>query len=322
MEAFVLAGSVIVIGLVVFNGALPGMTNAPLAFLCVPPLVWTAFRFDRRETATAIAVLSALAIRGTLRGFGPFAGADENVSLLLLQSFLGTMALSMLPLAAVVARRRQVESELAALAAIVESSSDAIVSKTLDGIITSWNPAAERLYGYTAAEAIGQPITLVIPPELSSELPKILEKIRTGARIDHYDTVRVARDGRRVAVSLMVSPIFDPKGRVVGASSIARDITMQRRLATVSHERDTLRAVASLAAAAAHEINNPLTIIRGCIELTAKDGGALNHSWRLSAALEAVDRIADIVRRMGRITRIEHVAASRHVPDMLDLRRS
>ena len=113
-------------------------------------------------------------------------------------------------------------------AAIVESSDDAIVSKTLDGTIRSWNAGAERLFGYTANEAIGQPITLILPPDKHAEEADILARLRKGERIDHYETVRVTKDGRLVEVSLSVSPMADRNGRVFGASKVARDITSRK----------------------------------------------------------------------------------------------
>jgi two-component system, chemotaxis family, CheB/CheR fusion protein len=115
------------------------------------------------------------------------------------------------------------------LASIVESSDDAIVSKTLDGIITSWNRGAERLFGYTADEIVGRPVTVIIPPERSNEEPGILARIRCGERIDHYETVRRRKDGSLVEISLTVSPVRDAQGRIVGASKIARDITERRQ---------------------------------------------------------------------------------------------
>src|SRR5205809_4281572 len=115
------------------------------------------------------------------------------------------------------------------LAAIVESSDDAIIGKTLDGRITSWNRGAERLYGYTAAEALGQSITLLIPPGLPDELPGILERLMRGERIEHYETQRVCKDGTHIEVSLTISPIRDSTGRIIGASKIARNITDRKR---------------------------------------------------------------------------------------------
>src|SRR3954471_22966658 len=118
------------------------------------------------------------------------------------------------------------------LRAIVESSDDAIIGKTLDGTIVSWNAGAQRMYGYAAAEAIGQPISIIVPQEQRGELQLIIDEILAGRRVASHETFRVARDGRRLAVSLTVSPIFDTAGTVVGASSIARDITESKRVVT------------------------------------------------------------------------------------------
>lgn len=118
----------------------------------------------------------------------------------------------------------------ALLAAIIESADDAIVSKDLHGIVTSWNPAAERIFGYTAVEMVGESITCIIPPERADEEPEILRRLARGERIDHFETVRVRKDGTRVEVSVTISPIRDGSGQIVGASKIARDITGQRRL--------------------------------------------------------------------------------------------
>ena len=130
------------------------------------------------------------------------------------------------------AERAVIEGEKAQrrLAAIIESSEDAIASKDLNGIITSWNKSAERLFGYTAEEIIGQPVTLIIPPELHDDEPRILGKIRAGERIEHFQTVRVHKNGQLIDVSLTVSPIRDDQGNIVGAAKIVRDITRQKKL--------------------------------------------------------------------------------------------
>lgn len=121
------------------------------------------------------------------------------------------------------------EIELARLAAIVESSSDAIVSKDLNGIVNSWNAAAERIFGFTASEMLGRHITTIIPEELRAEEDIIIGKIKAGQRLDHFDTVRLTKDGGRVYVSLTVSPLKNSRGEVVGASKIARDISDRKR---------------------------------------------------------------------------------------------
>jgi PAS domain S-box-containing protein len=128
-----------------------------------------------------------------------------------------------------VTEHHDAELESARLAAIVVSSDDAIISKTIDGRITSWNAGATRIFGYGASEMIGEPILKIIPPELHGEEKEILARLRRGERIEHYETVRVAKDGRRVDVSLTVSPLRDRSGKVVGASKVGRDITDRKR---------------------------------------------------------------------------------------------
>ncbi|MET4701768.1 PAS domain S-box-containing protein [Constrictibacter sp. MBR-5] len=125
--------------------------------------------------------------------------------------------------------RKHTEIEMARLAAIVESSDDVIVSKTLDGRVTSWNAAAERLFGYESHEITGEPITRIIPPELQQEEAAILAKLQRGERIDHFDTVRMTKDGRRIHISLTVSPLRNRAGTIVGASKVARDVTERKR---------------------------------------------------------------------------------------------
>ena len=318
-ETALLLFSVALVGISIFMGPFPALHN--LAFLCGPLLVWAALRFGQRDAATAIALLSGMAIAGTLRGFGPFVRASQNESLLLLQTYMATMALMAIPLAALVAERRRHEVALARVAAIVESSDDAIIGKTLDGVITHWNAGAERLYGYTAREAIGQPITFIMPAELSEELPKILEQIRLGEHVNHYETVRVRRDGGRLDVSVTVSPVRDDMDRIAGASSIARDVTGKHVIELTRRERDMLRSVATLATAAAHEINNPLAIVLGQIQLLAKETGeAARH--RIDEISLAARRIHDIVESMRHIRRLTLAAHTPHLEDMLDLKRS
>jgi PAS domain S-box-containing protein len=118
--------------------------------------------------------------------------------------------------------RKREQQMLSHLAAIVDSADDAIVSKTLDGIVLSWNAGAARIFGYESAEIVGRPITTIIPPELHHEEAQILAQVRAGKRVEHYKTVRVAKDGTRKSVSLSVSPVRDASGRIVSASKIAR----------------------------------------------------------------------------------------------------
>ena len=145
--------------------------------------------------------------------------------------------------------RKQAEENAQRLAAIVQTSDDAIISKDLNGIIRSWNGGAERLYGYTAEEMIGKPVTLLIPADRPNEEPSILERLRCGEHIDHYETVRRRKDGSLVDVSLSVSPLIDSDGRIIGASKIARDVSQQKvLLAEIMHRvKNTLATVQAMA---------------------------------------------------------------------------
>jgi PAS domain S-box-containing protein len=157
---------------------------------------------------------------------------------------------------------RESEQQLRWLASIVETSNDAIVSKNLDGIITSWNRAAEHVFGYSTREAIGQPITLVIPEDRQSEEREILTRIRRGERTDHFETVRQRKDGSLIDVSLTVSPVKDANGTIVGASKIARDITERKR---------TQDQISVLAREAEHRGKNILSNVQAIINLSQSD---------------------------------------------------
>jgi PAS domain S-box-containing protein len=142
--------------------------------------------------------------------------------------------------------RREAEQARYRLAAIVESSDDAIVSKNLNGIIASWNAGAQRIFGFTPEEAVGQPITIIIPPELQDEEKQIIKRLRNGERIEHYETIRVTKSGKKLNISLTVSPVKDSAARIVGASKIARDITESKRIEQALREGEArLRAAFS-----------------------------------------------------------------------------
>src|SRR5438046_6422459 len=320
LELASLIGSVVLAGWVVFGGLSWGW-DYPLTFLCILPLVVAAFRFGAREAATCVALLSVIANWGTLDGSGPFVRYTQNESLLLLQTFMGTMAIVALLLAAIVKTHGETEAALARVAAIAESSDDAIIGKTLDGIIATWNRGAERLYGYPAHEVVGRPISVIVPPELRDGLPALLARLARGERMDHYETVRVTRDGRRIDVSITVSPTLAAAGRVVGASAIARDITHKKQAEAAVRERDALRYVAGLAAAAAHEINNPLAVVMGQAQLLEEMVDAAGRR-RIEEILEATRRIQGIIDQLKRINRLELADGSEPVPEMLDLGKS
>ena len=154
------------------------------------------------------------------------------------------------------------EQRLRFLASIVESSDDAIVSKNLDGVITSWNGGAERIFGYSAREAIGQPITLVIPQDRQGEEREILTRIRRGERVDHFETIRQRKNGVLIVVSLTISPVKDAGGRIVGASKIARDITEQKK---------NQELIVTLAREAEHRSKNLLANALATVNLSQSD---------------------------------------------------
>jgi PAS domain S-box-containing protein len=163
--------------------------------------------------------------------------------------------------------RKRTEEVSLHLAAIVQSADDAIVGKDLSGTVTSWNRAAENIFGYPAEEIVGRSILLIIPPELHDQVPKILAKIKAGEGIEHFETVRLRKDGERLNVSLTISPVRNQTGKIVGIAEIARNITQQKKLEENLHTSEKLAAVGRLSATIAHEINNPLEAVTNFIYL-------------------------------------------------------
>jgi PAS domain S-box-containing protein len=176
------------------------------------------------------------------------------------------------------------------LVALVESSDDAIVSKDLDGTIRSWNPAAERIFGYTVSEMVGGSVFTLIPPELHGEEHALLERIRRGEHVAHYETERVRKDRRRIRISLTLSPLLDSTGRLIGASAIKRDVTAQRSLEQQLQQAQRMEAVGRLAGGIAHDFNNLLTVINGLTLLTLP---RLEEGSRERGNLEQVAKAAE-----------------------------
>ena len=210
-------------------------------------------------------------------------------------------------------KSRELRDSQNRLALIVDSSQDAIIGKNLDGIITHWNKGAQQMYGYTAQEMIGRPITVLCPQDRLDEIPGILGKIRQGNQVEYFESVRVTKDGRRVNVSISVSPIHDSEGRVVGASATARNITAQKKIEAQLRQAQKMEAVGRLAGGVAHDFNNLLGIVTACSELLRNRVD--------DKSLEYIDNIREAAKRGAALTR-QLLAFSRRQPvqaQVLDL---
>ncbi len=204
--------------------------------------------------------------------------------------------------------RKRAEEARLHLAAIVESSDDAILSKNLDGMITSWNNAAERMYGYRAQEMVGQSVTRLFPPGRSDEFTQIMERIRQGERVDHYETTRVRKDGDLLSVSVTISPIKESSGTIIGASSIARDISKRKEL---EQQREAFVSLVT------HELKNPLTALQGNVQVAQR---LLTRLLSQAEQLEEEQQrlLEDVLTMLGRSQHPLRVQ-QRLINDLLDL---
>lgn len=210
--------------------------------------------------------------------------------------------------------RRGQEAQ-AHLAAIVASSDDAIIGKTLDGVITSWNRGAETIFGYSAAEAVGKHVSLIIPEERLGEEAEILTRLRQGDRIEHFETVRRAKDGRRLHISLSVSPIRDSSGRLIGAAKVARDITERKHTEELLREAQRMEGIGRLAGGMAHDFNNLLTAILGnatvAIEMLPPSHPTETF---LRTVLRSSEKAADLIRKL-----LAYAGKAQCAPNLIDL---
>jgi PAS domain S-box-containing protein len=200
------------------------------------------------------------------------------------------------------------------LALIVDSSEDAIIGKDLDGIITHWNKGAEHIYGYTSAEMVGKPVSLLVSKDQPDEIPTILEKIRRGESVEHYESVRVTKDGRHLSMSISVSPIRDSAGNIVGASAIARNMTSQKKAEDQLRQAQKMEAVGRLAGGVAHDFNNILGVITACGELLRDRVDSKAASPYIDNIKKAADRGASLTRQLLAFSRKQVVQ-----PQVLDL---
>jgi PAS domain S-box-containing protein len=202
-------------------------------------------------------------------------------------------------------KSRELRDSQTRLALIVDSSQDAIIGKNLDGIITHWNKGAEHIYGYAPAEVIGRSISILAPPECADEIPEIMRKIRNGEHVEYFESVRVTKDKKKLDVSISVSPIHDAEGKVVGASTIARNITAQKKIEDQLRQSQKMEAVGRLAGGVAHDFNNLLGIVTACSELL--------RSKVDEEGLEYIDNIREAAKRGASLTR-QLLAFSRRQP--------
>ena len=231
-------------------------------------------------------------------------------------------------------RRREAHNgDLQRLASIVEWSNDPVIGKDLDGIITAWNPAAERLYGYSAEEAVGRSIRIIIPNDRMHEEDETQERIRRGEQITNFETVRAAKDGRLLEVSLTISPIRDSNGTIIGASKITRDLT-PLRLYAADLERQVQERTADLQAASArleafafsvaHDLRAPLRGMHGLAQALLEDYGdrldevGRDYARRVVAEATSMDTLIQDLLAYGRLSHVELATAPVDLSDVLD----
>jgi PAS domain S-box-containing protein len=198
-----------------------------------------------------------------------------------------------------VTERKQIDVTRARLAAIVESSEDAIIGKDINGIVTNWNAGATKVFGYLPDEMVGRPILPLLPPDRLHEEDQILKRIRRGEIVEHFETVRRRKDGQKIDVSITVSPIKDASGKVIGASKVARDITEKKNLEQQLRQSQKMEAVGQLTGGIAHDFNNLLGVVLGNLDLLERlVAGNEAATARVRNAQKAAMRGADLTRRM------------------------
>ena len=246
-----------------------------MAFAVLPFVIWAALRFGISGASLATLLVATIATVETGLGYGPFTQNTAFTNAVLLDIFFAVLSVSGMVVAAFIAERehaqrareRQVREQAAMetrlrFAAIVEASEDAIFVTDISGIVTDWNKGAEKLYGYTADEIIGQSIFLLIPSDRSSICTRVMEKVQQGHSLGHSETVRRKKDGELVAISITASPIFTPEGKVVGLSAIERDITERKRQETIlRNNEERLRLAAQAGKMFAYEWDAATDII-------------------------------------------------------------
>jgi PAS domain S-box-containing protein len=283
------------------NALVPVKLHA-MAFAVLPFVIWAAIRFGMIGASVATFLVATIATIETGLGYGPFAHNTAFTNAVLLDIFFAVLSVSGMVLAAFISEREHAQGERERLvreqaalearlrfAAIVESSEDAIIGMDFNGVVTDWNKGAEKLYGYSTREIIGQPIFILIPPDRASSCAEIMKKVQQGHSVSHYETVRRKKDGTLIEVSLTGSPVFAPDGKVIGLSAIDRDITDRKRQETIMRDsEERLRLAARAGKMFAYEWDAATDVIARSEESTNILG--IDQSERLTSE-QALGRV-------------------------------